>query len=308
MIRYDPEYMMKESDARVILPEFTRPPDAVAVDLDGTLFDGNTRLSARNWEALKRCRQQGIPVIIATSRPARSVRRFCGEELANACSRILQNGAIASGVPPLSGEYREAIEPVLAREIINFILEIEPELRISVELEGYEFGTNLPRQPDDLWEINSATPEMQLNLETTLEGIPTKIAVGGLTRAISRVAAALTENFGSDISVVPGNDYTFLNITSKEATKSNALRKLLGSQQERLENVVAFGDDYPDLDMIETCGISIAVANAIPEVKSAARYRTASNDDDGVAIALEKMLEMLSGQESLRVRRYPSGL
>ena len=277
----------------VILPELTRPPDAVAVDLDGTLFDSHTCLSARNRAALERCIKQGIPVIIATSRPARAVRRLCGVNFTQACSQILQNGAIAFGAPPLAGEFRESLTSELARGIVDFILKIEPEMRITVELEGYEFGTNSPRQPDELWEINSATPDMQLTLEAALAGIPTKIAAGGLFRNISHVTEALSENFGDDISVVPANGNTFLNITGKKATKPNALRKLLGSEQERLENVVAFGDDYPDLDMVQTCGISIAVANAIPEVKSAARYHTTSNDDDGVAIALEKMLDML---------------
>ena len=285
---------MKEGDISLILPEFTRSPDAVAVDLDGTLFDSNTCLSARNRAALERCIKQGIPVIIATSRPARSVRRFCEEELVNACSRILQNGAIAFGTPPLSGEFRESLTTELSRDIVDFILEIEPEMHITVELEGYEFGTNSPREPESLWEINSATPDMQLTLEAALTGTPTKIAAGGISRNISHVTTALSENFGDDISVVPANENAFLNITGKKATKPNALQKLLGSKQEHLENVVAFGDDYPNLDMLHKCGISIAVANAIPEVKAAARYHTASNDNDGVAIALEKMLEILS--------------
>lgn len=284
---------MKESDTPLILPEFTRPPDAVAIDLDGTLFDSNACLSARNREALEGCIKEGIPVIIATSRPARSIRRYCPEELIDACSRILQNGAIVIGAPPLTGEFKEPLTRELARGIIDFILEMEPEMRITVELEGYEFGTNRPREPESLWEINSATPDMQLTLENGLTGIPTKIAAGGLLRNISHVATALAENFRDEISVMPANENMFLNITSKKATKPNALRKLLGSEREWLENVVAFGDDYPDLDMLQTCGISIAVANAIPEVKSAARYCTTSNDNDGVAIALEKMLEML---------------
>jgi len=287
---------MKEKDSSIILPEFTRPPDAVAIDLDGTLFDNNICLSMRNREAIERCTKQGIPVIIATSRPARSVRRYCGEEFINGCSRILQNGAIAYNAPPLSGTYKESITTELARCIIDFILVMEPEMRITVELEGYEFGTNLLREPASLWEVNSATPDMQLPLEDALKRTPTKIAAGDLSRNISHVTAALIENFDDDISAIPANENTFLNITSKKATKPNALRRLLGTQRERLENVVAFGDDYPDLDMLQICGIPIAVANAIPEVKAATRYRTASNDDDGVAIALEKMLEILYGR------------
>lgn len=286
---------MKESDKTLILPEFVRPPDAVAVDLDGTLFDSNTCLSTRNREALERCIKEGVPVIIATSRPARAVSRFLGEELINACSRIYQNGAIAIGAMPLAGEFKETLATELVRGIIDFILEMESEMRITVEMEGYEFGTNSPREPDDLWEFNSATPDMQLTLEAALRGIPTKIAAGGLSRNISHVAEALSEKFIDDISVVPADENTFLNITSKQATKPDALRKLLKSQRLSLENTVAFGDDLPDAGLLEACGISIAMANAVPEVKSVARYHTTSNDDDGVAIALEKMLDRLSG-------------
>lgn len=287
---------MKETDVPLILPEFTRPPDAIAVDLDGTLFDSNTRFSARNRQALERCIKQGIPVVLATSRPARAVRRYCGEYFAQACSKILQNGAIVMSAPPLSGEFKESLTPELARDIIDSILKIEPEMRITIELEGYEFGTNNPREPESLWEINSATPDMELSLEAALTSTPTKIAAGGLARNISHITRALNKEFGEYISLIPSNEYTFLNITNRKATKPEALRKILGSQQDRLENVIAFGDDLPDLDMLQVCGISIAVSNAIPEVKSTARYHTASNDDDGVAIALEQMLEMLSGK------------
>ena len=286
---------MKENDKSLILPEFTRPPDAIAVDLDGTLFDSNTRVSARNREALERCIKRGIPVVLATSRPARAVRRFCGEHFTKVCSKILQNGAIVIAAPPLSGEFKESLTPELARDIVDLILKIEPEIRIIIELEGYEFGTNNPREPESLWEINSATPDMQLSLEVALTRIPTKIAAGDLLRNIPHVTTALNKNFGEHISIVTANEHTFLNITNRKATKPDALRRILGSKRERLENVVAFGDDLPDLDMLQICGISVAVANAIPEVKSTARYHTASNDDDGVAIVLEKMLEMLSG-------------
>jgi hydroxymethylpyrimidine pyrophosphatase-like HAD family hydrolase len=44
---------------------------------------------------------------------------------------------------------------------------------------------------------------------------------------------------------------------------------------------MTFGDDLPDLEMLQACGISIAMANAIPEVKAACSYHTASNDEDG---------------------------
>ncbi len=54
--------------------------------------------------------------------------------------------------------------------------------------------------------------------------------------------------------------------------------------------MAAFGDDIPDVELLAACGLSVAVANAAPEVRAAAKYHTASNDEDGVAVALERML------------------
>lgn len=277
----------------IVLPEFQKCPDAIALDLDGTLLNSHGQLSARNSRAIENCLQHGIPVIITTSRPARSVRRLFGFELMSRCSLVLQNGAIGIGVAPLSGNIKEIIPPELTREVIRTILDMEPEMRITVELEGYRFGTNHPREPASLWEVNSATPDMQLPLEAVLDEGPTKIAAGGLNRDVSHVANEISGRFRDSISVVPTSDMTFLNITGKTATKPDTLRRLLHSRQISLDNVVAFGDDSPDIGLLSACGISIAVANSAPEVKASARYCTASNDDDGVALVLEKILEII---------------
>ena len=282
---------MDRNEIEVNIPVFDRPPDAIALDLDGTLFDSRTRLSQRNHTAIENCITQGIPVIIATSRPSRAVYRYVGDKLIDSCSLILQNGAIAMAVPPLYGRIKEPFPPQLAKHIVDSILKIEPEMRITIEVDGYWFGTNLPREPVELWEFNSATPDMQLTLEAALNDEPTKIAAGGLGRDISSVAEAITRQFGDAISVIPAEEMTFLNITSIKASKPDSLRRLLDSQNITLENVLAFGDDIPDIGLLQACGIPVAVANAVPEVIAVADYCTASNDDDGVAIVLEKMLE-----------------
>ncbi|GAJ03681.1 unnamed protein product, partial [marine sediment metagenome] len=59
-----------------------------------------------------------------------------------------------------------------------------------------------------------------------------------------------------------------------------------------MDDLVAIGDDIPDLELLTACGIPIAVANAVPEIKAVAKYQTASNDEDGVAIVLEKILQI----------------
>jgi hydroxymethylpyrimidine pyrophosphatase-like HAD family hydrolase len=83
-----------------------------------------------------------------------------------------------------------------------------------------------------------------------------------------------------------------LNITAHNASKPSALRKLLNPKGISLAEVVAFGDDIPDIEMLKECGISIAVANAFPEAKSVCSYNTASNDEDGVAMVLEEIVRV----------------
>jgi Cof subfamily protein (haloacid dehalogenase superfamily) len=282
---------LKDNSESVNLPVFRRTPGAIAIDLDGTLLNSRAQISERNQNAIENCLDRGIPVIIATSRPARSVRRFLGDKLLQDCSLVMQNGAIAKAAPPFSGYFKEALPETLIREIIELILQIESEAHITIEIEGYEFGTNWPRNAAELWERNSATPEMQLPLKSALASIPTKIAVGGLNRDMSRVLDSITRRFHDSISVVPSDGRILLNITSTKATKPEALRKILGSGNITLDDVIAFGDDTPDLEMLQACGTAVAMANAIPEVKAACEYCTFSNDDDGVAIVLEKMLD-----------------
>ena len=80
-----------------------------------------------------------------------------------------------------------------------------------------------------------------------------------------------------------------LNITAKNATKPEALKKLLTPHGITLGETMAFGDDLADLEMLQACGVPVAMANAFPEIKSVCAYDTASNDDDGVGRVLEQM-------------------
>ena len=273
------------------LPGFEKPPGAIAIDLDGTLLNSRTQLSARNHEAINKCLERGIPVIIATSRPARIFNRIFPQELAAGCSMAVMNGAIVKGNPPLSGYFKETLSVEITRSIVALASEFDPAIGITLELDGYEFGANWIDDLSTLWERNSASPDMLLSIEEAIVRQPCKIALGGLGIDIFKLADRLIHSFENSISVVPSLfDIPLLNITSPQASKPSALRKLLNPRGISLERVIGFGDDIPDVDMLKECGIAIAVANAVPEVKAIADYHTASNDEDGVAIVLEQVL------------------
>jgi Cof subfamily protein (haloacid dehalogenase superfamily) len=272
------------------LPKFAKLPGAIAVDLDGTLLNSHSQLSDRNRLALEKCIERGIPVIIATSRSERHMRRVIGDELSCACSLVMANGSNAKGRAPLSGLVRETIPADVATNIVELILKTEPAVRVVIEIDGFDFGCNMQDTPEQLWELNTATPDMVMSVSEAIAKIPTKITVNGFGRDLSAVANKISGQFGSVVSIFPSDKRTFLQIVNNRTSKLAALCKLLNSQSISIGNVMAFGDDLPDLDMLQACGISVAMANAIPEIKSAAQYETASNDDDGVAIVLEQLL------------------
>jgi Cof subfamily protein (haloacid dehalogenase superfamily) len=274
------------------LPDFEKRPGAVAIDLDGTLFNSRTEVSARNRKAILKCVLKGIPVIIATARTERSVRQRCGPELVHCCSLVLQNGAIGKAVLPLSGSFKEKLPSGTAAGIIDLALKTEPDARITLEIEGFEFGSNRKIDADTLWKLNSATPDMVISLESALKKASTKIVVSCQNRELSSLAEIISQKYTGLVSVVPSDKGTFLNIVSSKASKSIAIRKLIESQNITMDEVIAFGDEMLDADMLSSCGFPIAMANALPEIKALTQYQTANNDEDGVAIALEKMLDI----------------
>ncbi len=278
------------------LPDFTTRPRAVAIDLDGTLLDSHGTVSARNRRALARCAGSGLAVIIATARPARWMPRLFGEAERASFSFVNQNGGVARGAPPLSGTFKEVLPRPLVEDIIALALGMEPELRVTLELDGYEFGTNRPRDAAALWGVNAAFPEMQLPLEASLRHEVTKVALGGLGRDLSHVVAALDGRFGPAVTIVPSENTTFLNVNAPGATKTRAVERLAGSAGLTLADVLAFGDDIPDVAMLRACGTAVAMANSCAEVLEASDYRTLSNDEDGVAVVLERLADLDDGR------------
>jgi len=203
------------------------------------------------------------------------------------------NGAVARAAPPLSGSVKEVLPNSVIESIVKLILGMQPEVHLLIEMEGHDFATNLQFDRETLWEINSATPDMVLPLDQAVDRIQTKVAVYGFGKDLSAIIDKVSQQFKGLVSVIPSNTAQFFSVVSITASKSSAIQSLLNSKKLSMDNVVAIGDDFPDLDMLAICGIPIAMGNAVPEVKSVCNYHTASNDEDGVALVLEQVLETL---------------
>lgn len=246
--------------------------DAVIVDFDRTLLHTDKTISPYTADVLRKCREHGIRVMAATARPLRTTEPY---------SKIVEFDAMAvsNGARVICGEVRTeyGIAKDSAVKILQY-LSGQPGLRITAETGDCAYS-NLPIDAyetvicRDLSEI--AERERILKILVTNENEETlRIVREGLTED---VYCTLSGGF-------------LIQIMSRFAAKWNGVRKMLELCRCLPENAVYFGDDYDDIEPIRMCGMGIAVANAIDEVKAAADAVAGSNDEDGAARFLEQLL------------------
>ena len=130
--------------------------------------------------------------------------------------------------------------------------------------------------------------------KTAMKIGPSKISINGVKRDLETLAAILEQELSDRTVVFRAASKLFLNVVPTTASKSLAIDDLLKNTDISLADVLSFGDDFVDIDLMRDCGWSVAMDNAIPEIKNIAKYQTASNDNNGVAIVLERLILALS--------------
>lgn len=110
----------------------------------------------------------------------------------------------------------------------------------------------------------------------------------GTKEGSDKLIPILNEKLGSLINIYRSND-TLIELAPKTVSKLTAIKQLL-QPNETLADVLAFGDNYNDLEMLNYCGIGVAVGNAREEVKQIADFVTASNTENGVAHFIKQHL------------------
>jgi len=273
------------------LPDFSSSsPKAIAMDLDETTLNSNARIDDRTRAALHSVHAIGIPMIIATSRPERVLPTLVGDDILEITSIVQMNGTIAQGKAGLTGFLKRVMSIEDARICWKRVNEHAPWARMTLEIDGDRFAVNHDDDINELWAFNMATPTMVVSFEEALRLGPVKISINGMNQNLENIEDMLENELSTETDVIRAARVQFLNVVPTKASKSGAVADLLKSVSIPLSDVLSFGDDFVDIDLIRDCGWSVAVANAIPEINSLAKYETASNDDHGVAIVLENLV------------------
>lgn len=244
----------------------------LVTDLDGTLLRTDKTVSDYTRGVLARCKNAGIKVAYATAR-GKSADRLVPPELLD--GRIITNGAVAKAGGDIV--YSRLIPWQIARPVLTAC--DKRGLSMTSQIDEMHY-TNF-KIPDDWADIVLGWDVVDFSRHEIDAG---KLYTFDLTPAdVSFIKELLPEN----LYMVMSHD-DLLMIMHKEATKSRAVAALAAHWGIAPEEIVAFGDDLNDIDLLNFAGTAVAPKNACDEAKSAADYICDTNDTDGVAKWIEE--------------------
>ncbi len=263
----------------------------VAIDLDETLLRSDLTISGHTREALRQVRARGVAVTICTGRMFRSAQPFA-EQLGFDIPLITYGGALIKNAR--SGEvlYYRLLETEVARQVIRFGRERGIQVNYYL-LNGADddlYAELITRWGENYDSFARVPLYRVADLETLLDtSNPLKLLLIEDGPAIDGILLELRGMIGEQAHLAKSKP-RFLEVDHPEATKGRALHELADWMQIDRSQVMAIGDNFNDLEMLEFAGLGIAVANAPAEVQACADHVTASNNEDGVALALERFV------------------
>lgn len=263
------------------------PYRAIALDLDGTLTNHDKVVTPKTRKALLQAEAEGVVIILASGRPTYGI-----EPVAECLELDKRGGYILSYnggniVNAKTGE--KLFAQFLPDEVIPILYRYAKEKNHA--LLGYAGNEIITEMPDDQYvkeesRINKMNIRKVENLFEALEPHPTKLLMTGDPADMLKAENELSEILGDRMDIFRSAPF-FLELVPKGIDKAKSLLRLLSKINLTPADMIAFGDGYNDLSMLKLAGMGVAMQNAAPEVRAEADYITLSNEEDGVAAALE---------------------
>jgi len=280
----------------------------LALDLDGTLLDSRGRVPAANKDAIRRAEEKGVLVTIATGRRFRDARPVALEIGFNA-PIVTHNGALLKFADSLETVDFSLIDESTVREILRVGREFGGDALVSADPDGkgtllYDVisAENIPLQKYIAWsrllhgdEAEDAIHHV-VRIEDELAATRViHVSFSGHCASMYDLQRVLEDELGETVNILatiyPHLDFTLLDILPPQASKASGLNKLAMGHGFSHEEIMVCGDNFNDLEMLEYAGTSVVMANAAAELRDREEFFvTASNDDHGVAEAIERFI------------------
>jgi len=291
----------------------------IVTDLDGTLLRTDKTISSRTQEVLQKCREAGIKVVYATGRGG-SADRVAHAELFD--GRITMNGAVAKmgvtnqdniTVAKMNGTAKQASTVTTSKG--NDIAAINTTTKathgetykclipyktarpilVACDMRGIKITSEVGGMHYSNFAVSDFWPQLT-NFEITdfsRHALDAEKIYSPNPNA--EESAFIRQLLPTELYSVATSDITgvLLQVMHKDATKWKTVLKLANRWGIQPSEIVAFGDDLNDLDMLENAGIGVAMHNALDEVKAVCNTVCGSNNEDGLAGWITNNVAML---------------
>ncbi|MBU3113942.1 Cof-type HAD-IIB family hydrolase [Clostridium lacusfryxellense] len=263
-------------------------------DMDGTLLNSNNAISKENEVALKKLQEMGVEVIIATGRVDLMVKVYI-KQLGLKGPVISCNGGLIRNIATGEILYSKVMDKIVVKEIIDYCMTSNVDFIIYTDEIIYSNKNNrLGKRYEDRNKLLSK--EMQVPIKyvdkNIIENLDDIDALKVLLVCEKHEEVLVLEKYFSkydDLTVV-SSSICLLDIMAPNISKGNALEILSKKLGVDLSEIIVFGDNYNDMEMFKCAGMPIAMGNSVEEIKSQAKYITKSNDESGIAYAINNYI------------------
>lgn len=263
---------------------------AVFIDLDGTLLRPDHTISEETRETIRKLMQRGILVVLVSARPYHGILPI-SEWLGTADMPIVS----------LNGGY------IRLKDEIIFSSSIPTDVAATVAEEGQAYGTTMIYYTGLDWyteDFNEHLKKEQRITDVPVTVLPfadmlsqwqqkgarlNKVMAIGDELQVAALQAKLLDTYPTGMNIYPSKP-TYLEIMRQDASKTNGVKLLLEKYGIDKKEILAVGDNFNDLEMIIFAGTGVAMGNAPDAIKEAADFVTATNEEDGVRLAIEHFL------------------
>lgn len=285
----------------------------VAIDLDGTLLDSYGNISLKNKSVIEAVKRKGTKVIIASGRNKTSALSFSKDINSNEYV-ICNNGATLYDIKNNKNIYNQYIDKKKALDIIKICDEnsifysiytedfvIANTMNYNVLFFESENGKTLEEQRTNIKIIKDVYSYIKENENVNVLKMNicdnNKIIFDRIISRLKNVKEVnvldvehMTKKIIKTGTEEVAIEYYYTEITSEGVNKWNAISRLIDILNISKEEVITIGDNANDIMMIKEAGMGVIMGNAAPYLKDSANFETKTNNEDGVAEALEKLI------------------
>ncbi len=258
----------------------------IFIDSDETLRKSDGSISKRSKKVIKEIRKRGNRIIICTARPRYQTLEVM-EEVGADPIVVSSNGAEIYDNSTKKVIFNSFITKDLVNELVEYAF--AKDIRLILTTDDYEYVTK---------DVRNSKQKLLSNMDykKELENCDVKqcMFIDKKVKEIYKIRDILAKNDSLHIvdEINENNTYEekWFSVANKDCSKGKAVKVLARYLDIPIENTIAIGNDKNDISMFEVAGLSVAVANALEDIKSKVDYVTLTNDEDGVAFFLEKLL------------------